>query len=351
MVLAPSFRPDMERYVGLAEDGNLAATSTESLQQIISIKLAAAGYTVPVTSEQQQSVLETASDLFRVFREQGRLLESHLCPIDQRVQDFLNSVFLNNTGDKDIPQLPRKTFSVDRHGLAKELCFPQNQNEYHSEEIHSYRLDKGGVLHNPLNDKRTTSGVFHIADYGLPVPADKVRVPLITYQRLLKQAFLPPKELNTLPYTSQWDKPVESMVSLQLRPLVCPEIPGVSAEKRMEVRCFVPGSCPANLDFVESVFGNAGDPSLPENDAALDTAHWTGTTGCVILAPHLRNCRKIDVGLPHKSQATPDQIEKGMCYEDETELYNSGKPFKITCRDERGIMVTILADNYFGTYH
>ena len=30
-----------------------------------------------------------------------------------------------------------------------------------------------------------------------------------------------------------------------------------------------------------------GDPYLPENDAALDVMHWTGHTGCVILAPHL----------------------------------------------------------------
>ena len=37
-----------------------------------------------------------------------------------------------------------------------------------------------------------------------------------------------------------------------------------------------------------------------------------------------------------------------MCWTDPDELYNSGKPFKITLRDERGIMVTILADNYFG---
>ena len=45
------------------------------------------------------------------------------------------------------------------------------------------------------------------------------------------------------------------------------------------------GGCVSNLDFVESIFGNAGDPTLPENDAGLDTLHWTGTTGCVILAP------------------------------------------------------------------
>lgn len=39
-----------------------------------------------------------------------------------------------------------------------------------------------------------------------------------------------------------------------------------------------------------------------------------------------------------------------MCWESEDELYNHGSPFKITLRDKRGIMVTILADNYFGEF-
>ncbi len=38
---------------------------------------------------------------------------------------------------------------------------------------------------------------------------------------------------------------------------------------------------------------------LPENDAALDALHWTGHTGCVILAPHLVGIRKKELGLPH----------------------------------------------------
>jgi phosphoenolpyruvate carboxykinase (diphosphate) len=37
-----------------------------------------------------------------------------------------------------------------------------------------------------------------------------------------------------------------------------------------------------------------------------------------------------------------------MCWEKEDELYNDGTPYKITCRDEKGIIVTIIGDNYFG---
>lgn len=64
--------------------------------------------------------------------------------------------------------------------------------------------------------------------------------------------------------------------------------------------------------------------------------------------PDIRKLKKKDLGLPHVSDATDEQKSTGMCWESEDELYNNGTPFKITLRDKRGIMVTILADNYFG---
>lgn len=337
---------DLSRVCGINEYGEQALLDRETAQTVIALKLAASGYDVPPSQATKATgVLDYASDLFRVYREQSRLLQSNLCPIDDRVQQFLNDA-LAPTGDP-IPQLPTTHLSVDRYGLAKELSFPLGKDEFHNAEISSFRLSNG-VLHNPLNDKRTTAGVFHVADYGLPIPADKIPVPLVTYSRLLTKAFQPPDDLNTLPYTADWEKPVPTMVSLMLRPLVCPEVPGVFPERRSEVRFFVPGGCVSNLDFVENIFGNGGDSRLPENDAGLDTEHWTGTTGCVVLAPHLRKLLKKDVGLPHVDQATEQQKAHGMCWSDPTELYNGGSPFKITMRDERGIMVTILADNYFG---
>jgi len=58
--------------------------------------------------------------------------------------------------------------------------------------------------------------------------------------------------------------------------------------------------------------------------------------------------KKKDVGLPHVSKATELQKRDGMCYEKDDELYNNGGAFKVTARDARGVMVTIIADNYFG---
>ena len=138
------------------------------------------------------------------------------------------------------------------------------------------------------------------------------------------------------------------MVSSLLRPVVCPEVKGVILEKSLEVRFFVPGNLVSNLDFVESIFGNAGDHNLAQNDAALDTEHWTGHTGCIVLAPQLKELKKKDIGLPHFDNATERQKKDQMCWKDENELYNEGGAFKITCRDDRGVVVTLIADNYYG---
>ncbi len=165
---------------------------------------------------------------------------------------------------------------------------------------------------------------------------------------MLHEALHPSDELNILPFTSNQENKAKIMVSLLLRPVVCPEVKGIISEKSMEVRFFAPGSLVSNLDFVESIFGNGGDHNLAENDAALDFEHWTGHTGCIILAPQLTKLRKKDIGLPHFDKATERQKQEGMCWKEEDELYNDGGAFKVTCRDERGVVVTLIADNYYG---
>src|SRR6185369_13544697 len=77
-------------------------------------------------------------------------------------------------------------------------------------------------------------------------------------------------------------------------------------------------------------------------------AHWTGQSGCVILAPHLVRLRKKDLGLPHVHDATAAQRAQKMCWTDADELYNDGKAFKVVARDLDGVMITIITDNYFG---
>lgn len=286
---------------------------------------------------------EIANALLARERESRRLLANYLCPADNRIQTFLYDYLQ----DAPLAKLPNRTFVLDRTGLARTLSLPLTGNEFTSDIVNSYRVQQG-VLHNPCSDRRTTQGIFHICDGGLPVPDDKITVPKRTFGRMLQLALDPPKELLRLPYTSAQELQAECFVSLLIRPVVCPGVPGILNEKSMEIRFFAPGSLVGNLDFVESIFGNAGDPFLPENDAGLDPEHWTGHTGCVILAPHLTRIKKMEVGLPKWEHATELQRRDGMCWKDESELYNNGRAFKLTCRDESGVIVTIIADNYFG---
>jgi len=291
--------------------------------------------------------LSLTEGLINSFKEKSRLLSDHLSPADTRIQNFLNSYLSDVDYDQANYRLPNKTFVLNQKGLAREVSLPPDANEFKSELVSSYRL-KQGVLNNPLHDKRTTKGTFHIVGGGLPVPLDKKEVPKIAFAHMLKAAVNPADGMNILPFTSTQEEKAKTMVSLLLRPVVCPEVKGVIAEKSMEIRFFAPGSLVSNLDFVENIFGNAGDHNLAENDAALDVEHWTGTTGCIILAPQLIHLKKKDIGLPHYDDATERQRTDGMCWKDENELYNDGGAFKITCRDDNGVVVTLIGDNYYG---
>ncbi len=309
----------------------------------INLRLAQLGLPLPAEVEDTETAKLVAPILARQ-RELSRRLADRLCAADSRIQGWLDD-YLADTGVS--PKLPRRTFVLDEAGLARELSLPYDADSYSSPLLSSYRL-ANGVLHNPANDRRTTAGVFHIAEGGLPIPDDKIGVPKAVFARLLELAFQPPQVDLVLPYTANQADPASCFVSLQLRPLVAPAVPGYVREKRMETRFIVPGGLVANLDFVEGIFGNGGDPYLPENDASLKPETWTGHTGAVILAPHLTRVKKADLGLPHTSEATERQLRDGMCWTDADELYNSGQAFKVCARDARGVIVTVIADNYFG---
>ncbi len=316
---------------------------TRHQNDAINLRLALLGLPLPVGAGDSEAA-QLAQPILARQRELSRRLADRLCAADGRIQAFLDD-YLADTGE--LPKLPRRTFVLDEPGMARELSLPFDGDTFTSPLLTSYRL-VNGVLHNPANDRRTTAGVFHIAEGGLPIPDDKIAVPKVAFARLLARAFEPPHVDMVLPYTANQPEPAACFVSLQLRPLVAPQVPGSVQEKRMETRFIVPGGLVSNLDFVEGIFGNGGDPYLPENDASLAPETWTGHTGCVILAPHLTRVTKKELGLPHVDDATDRQKRDGVCWADEDERYNNGQAFKICARDARGVIVTVIADNYFG---
>jgi hypothetical protein len=289
--------------------------------------------------------LELAGPLLRNYHQKDQLLGGRLCPADARIQQFLDA-YLQSVCPDGAPRLPANSFVLDRPGLARVMSLPPGHDSFLSPYLSSYRIAQG-VLHNPKSDRRTTKGLFHIVEGGLPIAADKIAVPAQTFAKLLAAALRPPDAIAALPFMADQQDQARMFVSLLLRPIVCPPVRDEPA-KTMEIRFFAPAGLVSNLDFVEAIFGNGGDPYLSENDAALDAPHWTGHSGCVILAPHLVGMTKKGVGLPPFDEATQRQRREGMCWRDPAELYNDGNAFKIVCRAQSGVIVTILADNYFG---
>lgn len=321
------------------EDG--AGDQTENMREFVEMQLAVAGLATPADENRSS----WTQGLLSSMRDKNRLLSDYKAAIDRRVEQFLTNYFADTPVDGGMT-LP-KSFVLSRHGMARMLSLPANRNEFKNELLSSHRVHNG-VNHNPRADRRTTKGTFHVCEGGLPIPGDKRAVPKLTFARLFQAALKPPADSLRLPYLADVEGQAESFVSLLIRPLVCPTVPGFCDYKKMEIRFFVPGGLISNLDFVESIFGNGGDPLVPENDAGLDVKHWSGHTGCVILAPHLCHLTKKELGLPPVEEATERQKRDGMCYSDPDEKYNDGSAFKVTCRTAEGVIITLIADNYFG---
>ena len=146
--------------------------------QHICLQLASLGHRCQLSSE--HGYLAVADSLLKNYSAQRQILAEYRCPADQRIQDFLNNYFKRNGVEVEI-KLPGETFNLNEKGIARELSLPFDSNTYKSDLVESYRLMQG-VLHNPKNDRRTTSGVFHIVEGGLPIPADKKAVPVDVYE-------------------------------------------------------------------------------------------------------------------------------------------------------------------------
>ena len=202
---------------------------------------------------------ELVDHFLSLSREKDRALARRLCPVDQRIQNFLYEYL---DGHAEPVHLPHTTLVLDRAGLARALSLPAGRDEYLSPILSSYRLAQG-VLHNPRSDRRTTQGIFHVAEGGLPVPDDKKAVPEAVFGRLLARAMAPPSELLRLPFTAAEKEQAECFVSLYLRPTVVPAVPGVSPARAMETRLFAPGSLVANLDSSKAFSEMRAIPSCP----------------------------------------------------------------------------------------
>src|SRR5580692_4307402 len=218
MSSSPNFPTGVETMPAAAATATLTKPSTDrnaELIRYINLKLAALGQPIS-RSTADPEWLEIAGPLLRNYHQKDQLLGDRLCPADTRVQSFLDS-YLCDVCPDGAARLPVDSFVLDREGMARIMSLPASGDVFSSPSLKSYRVAQG-VLHNPKSDKRTTQGLFHIAEGELPVPADKIAVPKQAFAALWEAALHPPASMMVLPFTADQDEDVRCFVSLLLRP-------------------------------------------------------------------------------------------------------------------------------------
>ncbi len=164
--------------MGHQSRNSVSSEHDEELFRYINLKLAALGQPISEKTADPH-FLEIARPLLRNYYQKDQLLGYRPCPADVRIQAFLDA-YLSDVVPGGAPRLPVNTFVLDRPGLARVMSLPPDEDHLSSPYLQSYRVAQG-VLHNPKSDRRTTKGVFHIVEGGLPIPADKISVPKKTF--------------------------------------------------------------------------------------------------------------------------------------------------------------------------
>ena len=167
---------------------------------------------------------EQARALIRSGRDGGA---ERKCPADPRIEAFLAEHF----ADLGLPaplRLPDETLVLPRHGIARELSLPEGSDSYQQrlpELLPRPQRRAAQPAERPPHHRRARSTSPRAACRS---PATRRPCPRRVFARPL-----PPRRerrrrsCSSLPFTAQPAGARRAFVSLLLRPLVCPEVPGV----------------------------------------------------------------------------------------------------------------------------
>ena len=99
----------------------IVSSASDTLISYINLKLALMGY--QPASMAGGEFGELAASLVAQYREKERLLATHVCAADQRIQTFLYDYLQ----DVPVSKLPARTLTLDRAGMARVLSLPVSQ--------------------------------------------------------------------------------------------------------------------------------------------------------------------------------------------------------------------------------
>ena len=111
-------------------------TQSESIEllRLVSLKLAA--FDIAINPDVlDDDFLKLARPLLRSYENRTRLLPNQLCPVDVRIQAFLDSYLQGSpvgNSSASLPRLPDRSFVLDRTGMARLLSLPAGGNTFSS---------------------------------------------------------------------------------------------------------------------------------------------------------------------------------------------------------------------------
>src|ERR1700729_1404608 len=115
MSSSPNFPTGVETMPAAAATATLTKPSTDrSLELIryINLKLAALGQPIS-ESTADPAFIEIAGPLLRNYYQKNQLLRGRHCPVDARIQQFLDC-YLGDAAPDVVPRLPSETLVLDR---------------------------------------------------------------------------------------------------------------------------------------------------------------------------------------------------------------------------------------------
>ena len=159
---------DYKASLGINEKTGANEVGGKALFEYVNMRLSAAGEPV-FGNENEYPVLEMAMPLLENYRDFVKRYSFMYCPADQRIMNFMQEYLDDVLEDREtLPSRPHKTFVLDRFGTARMLSLPPDKDTQSNNLVHSYRV-RQGILNNPKSDRRTTAGVFHVAEGEEPV--------------------------------------------------------------------------------------------------------------------------------------------------------------------------------------
>ena len=206
-------------------------------------------------------LLETAGPLLRSTTRRTSCWASTCAPPTCAFKSFLDA-YLYEVCPGGAPRLPANTFILDRPGLARLMSLPPGEDTFTSPYLSSYRIPPRGAAQSRQRPPHHPGSLPYRRRRLAGFPPTSRPCPMQTFAALLAAALAASPGCADAALHRRPSGAGPLFVSLLLRPLVCPAT-GTDPEKTMEIRFFAPGSLVSNLDFVESIFGNAAIRIFP----------------------------------------------------------------------------------------